>query len=99
MNAKLVILGTGLFAMALLLTGCLGASSRGIMLQPAYTPPPNPRFEVAYVTNDTGLQYDFDICSELQSAINLELERQHLDMASIPDAPKLILQTHILDYE
>ena len=51
------------------------------------------------MTNDTGEQFDFDVCSELQNALNQELKHQHLDITSMPDASKLVLQTRILDYE
>lgn len=85
--------------MALLLNGCLGAASHNLTLSPGYVPPPHPRVEVAPVTNDTGEQFDLDVCSELRNALNQELTRQHLDIASMPEASKLVLQTRILDYE
>src|SRR5215469_591312 len=99
MNVKILYIGTVFCTITLLLTGCFGAASHNLTLSPGYVPPPQSRVEVAPVTNDTGEQFNFDVCSELQTALNEELTRQHLDIASMPDAQKLVLQARILDYE
>ena len=99
MKLRILVQGIAIFSIGSLLTGCFGAASHNLELRAGYVPPSNARIEAAPVINDTGEQFDFDICSELRNQLNLELTRQHLDIVSMTNAPELILQARILDYE
>jgi hypothetical protein len=96
---KKSILGLTLLTIAQLLTGCFGEANHHAVISPAFVAQPGTRIELATVSNDTGQQFDFDIAAELRTQLQLELERQHLDFPNGSTGPRLILQTHILDYE